>query len=95
MQARKKPHRQCVGCRESREKGELVRIVRTPEGEFCIDRTGRRNGRGAYLCDSMECLARARKANALNRSFRTSVPEDVYDELERQLQMGNGDDYDK
>ena len=70
---------------ESKEKKELIRIVRTPEGEFCIDRTGRQNGRGAYLCDNSECLAKARKTNALNRSFRVSVPDTIYDELERQL----------
>ena len=85
MQTRKKPNRQCSGCRESREKKDLIRVVRTPEGEFCIDRTGRRNGRGAYLCDSEECFARARKSNALNRSFRVDVPDEIYDELERQL----------
>ena len=85
MQTRKKPNRQCIGCRESREKKDLIRVVRTPEGEFCIDRTGRRNGRGAYLCDSEECFAIARKSNALNRSFRVDVPDEIYDELERQL----------
>jgi Predicted nucleic-acid-binding protein implicated in transcription termination len=85
MQGKKKPSRQCIGCRESKEKKELIRIVKTPDGEFCIDRTGRQNGRGAYLCDNSECLAKARKTNALNRSFRISVPDKIYDELERQL----------
>lgn len=85
MQAKKKPGRQCIGCREVREKKELIRVVKTPEGEFCIDRSGRRNGRGAYLCDNAECFARARKANALDRSFRIHVPDEIYDELERQI----------
>lgn len=85
MQGKKRPVRQCIGCRESKEKKELIRIVKTPEGEFCIDRTGRQNGRGAYLCDSSECFAKARKTNALNRSFRINVPDEIYDELERQL----------
>lgn len=85
MPTRKKPSRQCIGCRESKEKKELIRVVKTPEGEFCIDRTGRMNGRGAYLCDSGECFAKARGNNALNRSFRMDVPDEIYDELERQL----------
>ncbi len=84
MQAKKKPSRQCIGCRESREKKDLIRIVKTPEGDIVLDRTGKRNGRGAYLCDRTECLARARRSNALSRSFRIQVPEEVYEELERQ-----------
>lgn len=85
MQAKKKPARQCIGCRESREKQKLIRIVKTPEGAIQIDRTGRLNGRGAYLCDCGECLNKARKSNALSRSFKMAVPEEIYDELERQL----------
>lgn len=86
MQKRKMPQRQCVGCRESKDKSELIRVVRTPEGEIILDRTGRSNGRGAYLCESRECLKKARKANALSRSFKMNVPEETYEELERQLQ---------
>ena len=85
MPVKKKPNRQCVGCRESKEKKELIRIVKTPEGEIVLDRTGRKNGRGAYLCDSEECLKKARKTKALSRSFKMAVPEAIYDELERQL----------
>ena len=85
MQQRKKPQRQCIGCRESKDKQELIRIVKTPEGEIVIDRTGRGNGRGAYLCDQEECLKKARKSNALSRSFRMNVPEETYMELERQF----------
>ena len=85
MQQRKKPQRQCIGCRESKDKQELIRIVKTPEGEIVIDRTGRVNGRGAYLCDQEECLKKARKSNALSRSFRMNVPEETYMELERQF----------
>ena len=91
--AKKIPMRQCIGCRESKEKKQLIRVVKVsgteedPSGEpkICIDRTGKMNGRGAYLCDSEECFARARKSNALNRSFRVDVPDEIYDELERQL----------
>ncbi len=85
MQTKKRPERQCIGCRESKEKRELIRVVKTPEGEIVLDRTGRQNGRGAYLCENPDCFARARKTNALSRSFRMNVPDQVYDELERQL----------
>lgn len=88
MQQRKKPQRQCVGCRESRDKKELIRVVKTPEGEIMLDFTGRQNGRGAYLCENESCLQKAKKTNALNRSFKMNVSEDVYEELERQLQNG-------
>lgn len=86
MQQRKKPQRQCIGCREGKEKNELVRIVKTPEGDVVVDRSGRQNGRGAYLCDNEECLQKARKTNALSRSFKMNVSDEIYDELERQLQ---------
>ncbi len=85
MQTKKKPSRQCIGCRESREKKELIRVVKTPEGEIVLDRTGRQNGRGAYLCDCAECLQKARKTNALSRSFKMNVSPEIYDELESQL----------
>ena len=86
MQKRRKPQRQCIGCRESKDKNELIRVVKTPEGEIVLDRTGRQNGRGAYLCDNEECLLKARKSNALSRSFKMNVPEETYETLERQLQ---------
>ena len=86
MQKRRKPQRQCIGCRESKDKNKLIRVVKTPEGEIVIDRTGRQNGRGAYLCDNEECLLKARKSKALSRSFKMNVPEKTYETLERQLQ---------
>lgn len=86
MQKRKIPQRQCVGCRESKDKKELVRVVKTPEGDIVLDGTGRVNGRGAYLCPREECLKQARKTNALSRSFKMNVPEETYESLERQLQ---------
>lgn len=84
MSDKKVPHRQCIGCRESRPKKELIRIVKTKEGNIVLDRTGRQNGRGAYLCDKEECLRKARKSGALSRSYCMNVPENIYDELERQ-----------
>lgn len=90
MKGKKIPMRQCVGCRESKEKKQLIRIVKTTGGEddisiIQIDRTGKVNGRGAYICDSAECLRKARKNNGLSRAFRMNVTDDIYDELERQL----------
>ena len=84
MQTKRVPQRQCIGCRESKSKKELIRIVKTSEGTITLDRTGRKNGRGAYLCDDQDCLKKARKSNALSRSFRMNVPDAIYDELERQ-----------
>lgn len=85
MQKRRKPQRQCIGCRESKDKNELVRVVKTPEGDIVLDRTGRQNGRGAYLCENEECLEKAKKSNALSRSFKINVPKETYEALERQL----------
>ncbi|MCR5031793.1 MAG: YlxR family protein [Lachnospiraceae bacterium] len=79
------PVRQCIGCGEKRSKKELIRIVKTPEGSFCVDGTGRMNGRGAYLCGDIECLRKARKNHALERSFGMQIPGEVYDKLEEEL----------
>ena len=84
LKEKKIPRRQCVGCRESKEKKQLIRIVKNDQ-EITIDRTGKKNGRGAYLCDNLECLVKARKNRGLNRAFRMEVDESVYEELERQL----------
>ena len=84
MKEKKIPMRQCVSCRESKEKKQLIRIVKNDQ-EITIDRTGKKNGRGAYLCDNLECLVKARKNRGLNRAFRMEVDESVYEELERQL----------
>lgn len=82
--------RQCVGCRESKDKKELIRVVKT-SGEtedamqICIDRTGKVNGRGAYLCNNLDCLKKARKNNGLSRALKMSVTDEIYQDLERQL----------
>lgn len=73
-----KPQRTCTGCRTVRNKDELIRIVHTPEGSFAADRTGRMNGRGAYICPSAACLEKAKKSGGLERSFRMKVPEEIY-----------------
>ena len=83
--AKKIPSRQCVGCRESRTKRELIRVIRTPEGQVTLDETGRMNGRGAYLCRRVECLQKARRSKGLERSLKVTIPDEIYDRLEEEL----------
>lgn len=85
---KKIPMRQCVGCREMKEKRELIRVVKSPEGEVSLDFKGKKPGRGAYLCPNAECLKRARKARALERAFETALPVEVYEALETQMKAG-------
>ena len=82
---RRIPQRQCVGCREMKDKRVLLRIVRTPEGEILLDSTGKKSGRGAYVCPDPECLKKARRSKALERAFDTAIPPEVYDALEGQM----------
>ena len=84
--AKKIPLRQCVGCGEMKGKREMMRILRTVENEICLDVTGKKNGRGAYVCRNRECLRQARKNKGLERSFKMSIPGDVYDNLEREFE---------
>ena len=86
VKPRKIPQRQCVGCREMKEKKALLRIVRTPEGEVLLDSTGKKSGRGAYVCHDPACLKKARKSRALERAFETVIPPEVYDALEAQME---------
>lgn len=82
--AKKIPQRQCIGCGEMKEKKDMMRVLKTAENEIFLDATGKKNGRGAYICRSMECLRRARKNKGLERSFKMSIPTEVYDTLERE-----------
>ena len=82
---KKIPIRQCVGCRQGFPKPELIRVVRTPEGEILLDATGKQAGRGAYLCKNAACLAKARKARSLEKVLGVSIPGEVYDRLEGEL----------
>ena len=77
---RKIPQRMCVGCREKRDKKDLLRVVRTPEGQLVLD------GRGAYVCRDPQCLKKARKSRALDRMLEVSIPDEVYEALERQME---------
>ncbi|GMA61524.1 YlxR family protein [Alicyclobacillus fastidiosus] len=83
---RKVPLRKCVGCQEMKPKRELIRVVHTPEDEVLIDLTGKKNGRGAYLCPSESCLAMAQKRKSLERALKTNIPDVVYAQLSQQLQ---------
>ena len=82
---KKVPMRQCVGCQEMKSKKEMLRDLKTAEDEIVLDATGRKNGRGAYLCFSKECLAKARKNKGLERSLKMAIPSAVYDSLEKEL----------
>ncbi len=87
---KKIPMRQCLGCREMKPKPQLIRVVRSPQGEISLDFRGKKPGRGAYICPQGECLARARKSKALERAFSTAIPPEVYEALEEQMKAGDG-----
>ena len=84
---KKVPMRKCVGCQEMKSKKEMIRVIRTSEGEFLLDATGRKNGRGAYLCPNGGCLAKAVKNNGLERSFKQAIPKEVYEALEKEMEV--------
>ena len=83
---KKIPMRQCLGCNEHKPKGELMRVVRTPEGETVLDFTGKKSGRGAYVCKSLSCLRKARKSRRLERSLDCTITEEVYDRMESEIE---------
>ena len=88
MSANKKiPMRKCVGCQEMKSKKEIIRVIRTSEGEFLLDATGKKNGRGAYICPSKNCLEKAVKNKGLERSFKQSIPREVYEALEKEMEI--------
>ncbi len=85
---KKIPQRQCMGCRERKAKKELIRVVRTPEGNVQVDFSGKVNGRGAYLCPNPECLRKAQRIKSLERSLEIAIPEEVYARLEKEIERG-------
>lgn len=87
---KKIPMRMCTGCGEMKPKKELVRVVKSPEGEISLDKTGRSPGRGAYVCQNPDCLKKARKSRRLEKVFASQIPEEVYDALERELCIDAG-----
>ncbi len=88
---KKQPQRMCVGCRQMKEKSQLIRVVRSPEGEVSLDDKGKKPGRGAYLCPDPACFKRAVKSKALERTFHTPISPDVLASLEAQMEGGPGD----
>ena len=82
---KKIPLRQCVGCGEMKSKKEMMRVLKTAEGPIVLDVTGKKNGRGAYLCLSLDCLKKAKKNKGLERSFKMSIPEEVYESLKKEF----------
>ena len=86
MSVKKIPLRQCIGCGEMKSKKEMIRVIKTAEGEILLDATGRKNGRGAYLCPSMECFKKAVKGRGLERSFKMALPREVYETLEKEME---------
>ena len=82
---KKIPLRQCIGCGEMKSKKEMIRVLKTTEDEIVIDATGRTNGRGAYICPSMECFKKAVKSKGLERSLKMAIPKEVYEALEKEM----------
>lgn len=85
MNTRKIPLRKCTGCGEMKSKKEMIRVLKTPEDAIVLDTTGKKNGRGAYICNSLECLRQAIKTKGLERSLKAVIPKEVYDQLESEL----------
>jgi predicted RNA-binding protein YlxR (DUF448 family) len=87
VSTKKLPLRQCIGCGEMKNKKEMIRVLKTSEDEILLDTTGRKNGRGAYLCPSMECFKKAVKSKGLERSFKMAIPKEVYETLEKEMEQ--------
>lgn len=85
VKPKKIPTRQCLGCNEHKPKKELLRVLRTPEGEITLDFTGKKSGRGAYICYDVKCLRKARKSKRIDKSLETAVPDEIYDKMESEL----------
>lgn len=83
---RKVPLRKCTGCGEMKNKKEMIRVIKTPEDEIILDITGKKNGRGAYICNSTVCLQQAIRQKGLERSLKTAIPKEIYDSLLKQLE---------
>lgn len=83
---KKIPQRQCVGCGENKNKKEMMRVIKTTEEEILLDETGKKNGRGAYICKNIDCLNKAIKNKGLERSLKTQIPKPVYDELLKEME---------
>ena len=87
---KKVPMRKCVGCQELKSKKEMIRVLKTAEDGIVIDETGRKNGRGAYICPSMDCFRKAVKGKGLERSLKMAIPKEVYETLEKEMERIEG-----
>ena len=87
---KKIPQRQCMGCRERKNKRDMIRVVRQTDGTVSLDFSGKLNGRGAYVCPDPECLKKCRKTRSLDRCLEVTIPEEVYERLTREMEDGNG-----
>ncbi len=85
MKQKKIPLRRCTGCGEQKPKKELVRVVKTPDGEILLDLTGKASGRGAYICNNAECLKKARKSKRIDRTFEMTIPDEIYEQMEEEI----------
>lgn len=85
VKTKKIPQRKCIVCTDRSDKKKLIRIVKNKEGQIFVDPTGKANGRGAYICQSMECMEKAIKTHALEKSFKVAIPSEVYDRLKEEL----------
>lgn len=83
--AKQIPLRQCTGCREMKSKNELVRVIKTPENQVCLDKTGKMNGRGAYICLNRECFNKAVKSKGIERALKMAIPEEIYQAIGKEL----------
>lgn len=83
---RKQPQRQCIGCGQMKDKRELIRIIKTPEEQIVLDATGKKNGRGAYICPDSQCLLKVIKTKGLDRAFKMSIDHSVYEELAKEME---------
>ncbi len=88
MKVRHIPERMCTGCSVRRPKSELIRVVKSPDGEISIDKTGKKSGRGAYICNDAECLKKARKSRRLNKAFECEIPDEIYQRLLEEIENG-------
>lgn len=91
VKEKKSPQRMCLACREMKDKTQLIRVVKSPNGEFFIDKTGKKNGRGAYLCNDTACVKKCMTAKLLNRNFKCEIPQQIYDNLLKEFESGGQD----
>lgn len=89
MKQKKIPMRRCNGCNEQKSKKELVRVVKSPDGIVSLDLTGKKSGRGAYICPSIDCLSKARKSRRIDRVFETTIPDSVWEQMEEQIKAND------